>query len=164
MSDSILGGDPEHLAAFVQEYVRRENQPDAGVLAVIAAQLRDPQWLPHQIAERLLAQDIIQAAIKAARGFYRPPDSKEVSADTVSMDMENVFQEAMSARQFTAAIAAKKLQAEIVGLLAKTLNVNVHHTVGTMADSELEAIARRGVIDGEFQDITGLPAVVSAAK
>lgn len=163
MSDTFLGSNPENLAAFVQEYVRRETQPDAGVLAVIAAQLRDPQWLPHQIAERLLAQPEIQAAIKACRAFYKPPDTKEVSADTVSMDMENVFQEAMNARQFSAAIAAKKLQSEIVGLLVKNVNINVRHTIGTMPDSELEAIAKRGAVDAEFRDVTNVPAVIDAA-
>lgn len=164
MSDSsFLSSDPEHLAAFVQEYVRREHQPDAGQLAVIASQLRDPQWLPHQVAERLLGRPEIQAAIRAARSFYKPPETKEVSADTVSMDMETVFQEAMGARQFTAAIAAKKLQAELHLLLLKTINVNVRHTVGTMSDADLEAIAKRSVIDADFQEVAGLPAVVDAA-
>ncbi len=156
-SDPFLESDPEHLATFVQEYVRRENEADAGSLAVIASQLRDPRWLPHQIAEQLLAKPEIQAAIKAVRAVYKPRATQEVSVDTISMDMETIYQEAKDARQFTEAIAAKKLQAEIRGLISKTLNVNVKHSVSTMSDAELEALARRKAIEGEFTEVpTGL--------
>ena len=162
--DFLADSDPEHLATFVQEYVRRETQPDAGPLAVIASQLRDPRWLPHQIAERLLAQPEIQAAVKAARAFYKPPEMREVSVDTISADMEVLYQEAKDARQFTAAIAAKRMQAELHSLLVKKLDINVRHSVGTMTDEALEAIAKRGVIDADFTDVTpvaGVPAVVN---
>lgn len=150
----------EQLAAFVQEYVRRENQPDAGPVAVIASGMRDPMWLPHQVAERLLAKPEIQAAIKALRTVYRPAEMKEVSVDSVSADLEQVYQEAKDARQFTAAIAAKKVQAELHKLINKDVNVNVRHTVGNMSDADLEAIAKRAPIDAEFTEVkTGLPAV-----
>lgn len=162
-SGTGAGADPEQLATFVQEYVRRESQADAGSLAVIASQLRDPRWLPHQIAERLLATPAIQAAIVAVRKVYRPPETKDVSVDTISADMEVLYQEAKDARQFTAAIAAKKLQAEISGFLVKTIDVNVRHSKTTMTDAELEAIIKRATLEGEFTDVTGLPAVVNVS-
>lgn len=151
---------PSRLAAFVQEYVRRENQADAGVLAVIAADLRDPQWLPHQIAERMLARREIQAAIMVLRAAYKPPEIREVSAETISMDMEALYQEAKTARQFTAAIAAKKLQAEVNSLLVKKLDINVNHRA-SLTDAELEAIAKRGVIEGEFTTVSTALTVVN---
>lgn len=153
--DPFASADPEHLATFVQEYVRREGEADAGSLAVIASQMRDPRWLPHQVAEFLLAKPEIQAAVKVLRSVYKPKATQEVSVDTISMDMETIYQEAKDARQFTAAIAAKKLQAEIRGLISKTLNVNVKHSVSTMTDAELESLARRKIIEGEFSEVPG---------
>lgn len=150
--------DPERLAVFIQEYIRREQQPDAGVLAVIAADLRDPQWLPHHVAELLLARSDIKAAITAARAFYKPPGIKEVSAATITADAETIFQKATGDRQYTAALAAKKLQAEIAGLLKREIDVTVKHVV-SMSDRDLEAVARSGVIDVEFKEVGGLPAV-----
>lgn len=164
-ADIYLESDPDKLATFVQEYVRREGQDDAGSHAVIASQLRDPRWLPHQIAEMLLSEPTMQAAIKVLRTTSKPKQIQEVSVDTISADMEVLYQEAKDARQYTAAIAAKKLQAEISGFLIKHVNVNVKHSVATMADGDLEAIARRGAIDAEFTDVTpatGLPAVLDA--
>lgn len=152
--DVFLDSDPERLATFVQEYVRRETEEDAGSRAVIAAQLRDAMWLPHQVAEMLLAKPEIQAAIKVLRTVYKPKAGAEISGETIKMDLEVLYQEAKDARQFTAAIAAKKLQSELLGLLSKDININVRHSVSTMADGDLEAIAKRGAIDAEFTDVT----------
>ena len=158
--DPFALDDPEKLALFVQEYIRREGQEDAGVVAVVASQLRNPQYLPHQIAERLLATPEIQAAIKAVRAAYKPATLKEASAAPISADMEPVFESAMNNRQYTAAIAAKKLQAELHGLLKKEVNVNVTHSAVMMSDAQLEAIARKQPIDAEFTEVGGLPTVV----
>ena len=49
-------------------------------------------------------------------------------------------------------------------MLGQTIDINVRHSVTTMADSDLEAIAKRGAIDGEFTDVTpsipGLPVMI----
>ena len=155
-----IDASAEQLAVFIQEYIRREQQADAGVLAVIAADLRDPQWLPHHVAELLLSRQDVQAGILAARSFYKPPEIKEVTAATIMADAETIFQKAKDDRQYTPALAAKKLQAEISGLLRKEIDINVRHTVETLPDSKLEEIAKRGVIDGEFREVGGLPATI----
>ncbi len=157
----IENATPEQLAVFVQEYIRREDQPDAGVLGVIAADLRDPHYPPHHVAEYLLARAEIQAAIKAAKSFYKPPGIKEITADTILADAESLYQRASDDRAYPAALAAKKLQSEILGLLKKEVTFNVKHSVTTLTDEQLEAIAKRGVIDAEFKDITGVPAVIN---
>lgn len=153
--------DPDKLATFVTEYLRNEGKEDAGVLAVTAADLRHPQYLPHSIAEYLLATPEIQAACKAARSLTRPAVVKKVSAETISQDMEALYTRAMDDRQYTAAIASKKLQAELSGLLVKDININVKHSITSMSDAELEAIAKRATIDAEFTVVSGgLPANV----
>ena len=159
--------DRDQLATFVQEYVRREDEPDAGPYAVIAAQLRDPRYLPQHVAEILLARDDVQALVRIVRQMQKPREVKAVTEDTIMTDLEVLFQDSKQARQFSAAIACKKLQADIKGLSQRTINVNVKHSLGTMADADLEAIAKRAAIDGEFTDVTpmaasapGLPTVV----
>lgn len=156
-----LDNDPEKLAVFVQEYIRREQQADAGVVAVISSGLRHPQYLPHHVAEYLLGKPEIQAAIKAVRSFYKPADVKEVSAQSLLTDAEDVYQRCVDDRQYNAAISAKKLQAEILGILKQQVDVNVRHVV-TMSDSDLERVARSGIIDGEYKEVKGLPSVRSA--
>jgi hypothetical protein len=163
-NDPFLAGDPDKLAMFVQEYVRRDGQDGAGAAAIIAAQLRDPRWLPHQMAEQLLENPAMQAAIKAVRAVHKPRDMAEVSFDTIMMDTEVLFQEAKDARQFTAALGVKKLQAELIGLLNKTIDLNVRHSISTMTDAELEALARKKVIDGEFTDVTNAVATMVASE
>lgn len=150
--DILQDADPESLATFVTEYVRRQNEPDAATHAVIAAQLREARWLPHQIGEMLLARPEIQAAISVVQSAYKPRETKEVTLNTISTDMEVLYQEAKNARQFTAAIAAKKLQAELHGMLSKDININVKHSVSTMTDAELEKLARKKAIDDKTID------------
>ena len=161
-NDPFLDTDPDKLAMFVQEYVRREHQDGAGAAAVIAAQLRDPRWLPHQMAEQLLDNPAMQAAIKAVRAVHKPRDMSEISLDTILMDTELLFQDAKDARQFTAALGIKKLQAELKGLLNKTIDLNVRHSISTMSDAELEALARKKAIDGEFTDVTNAVAAITS--
>lgn len=146
--------DPEKLATFILEYLRNEGKDDAGVLAVTAADLRHPQYLPHSIAEYLLSSPEIQAAIKAARPSHKPSGQKKVSAETISQDMEVIYQRALDDRQYTAAIAAKKLQGEAAGVITKNIDVNIKHTITTMSDADLERIAKSVPIEGEFKDVT----------
>ena len=141
--DQPLDITHDQLATFVQEYVRREDEADAGPYAVIAAQLRDPRYLPQHVAEILLARDDVQALIRVIRSMQRPKEVKAVTVDTIQADMEVIYHDAKQARQFTAAISAKKLQAEIAGMLAKDINIRVTHTVDTMTDAQLEAIAKK---------------------
>lgn len=160
MTDPVFN-DPEKLAIFVQEYVRLDGQEDAHVIAITRADLRNPQYHPATLADRLLAKPEIQAAIQAVRNVYKPQRSTDVSADTLINDMEAMYQKCVDERQYTPAISAKKMQAELLGLLKKDITVNVKHTVTSMTDAQLEAIAKRAPIDGEFTEVssTGLSVV-----
>lgn len=151
--------DPEKLATFVTEYLRHDGKEDAGVLAVGAADIRHPQYLPRGIADYLLASPEIQAAIKAARSLYKPSAQKAVTAETIAQDMEIIYQRALDDRQYTAAIAAKKLQGEAAGVITKNIDINVKHTLTSMSDTELERIAKQAPIDGEFKDVTNVPVI-----
>lgn len=145
---------PDALSIFISEYVKHFDQPDAGVIAVTRAGLRDPAWPPSIMAERYLAMPEIQTAIQAAQKFYKPVERKDVSQQTITDDLENVFQKAMDKDQYQAAIAAKKLQAELHSLLKQTIEHNHSVTVKTVSDAQLEKIASKAMIDGDFKDVT----------
>ena len=148
--------DPDKLATFVTEYLRNDGKDDAGVLAVTAADLRHPQYLPHSIAEYLLASPEIQAAIKVTRGLNKPLATRRVSAETISMDAEIVFQRALDDRQYTAALAAKTLQAKMHGLDSTNININHTYKVEDMSTAKLMEIAAGGIkaIDADYVDVT----------
>lgn len=150
--------EPEKLAVFVQEYVRHEGQEDCAVIAVIRSQLRDPRYSPSLMAERVLAKPEIQAAIKAARSFYIKPEGVEVTQATLLSDFEDIYQKSIDDRQYQSAIAAKRNQADLLGLNKNVVDVNVTHTL-TMSDAQLEKIASRAPIDAEFHEVSGLPAI-----
>lgn len=145
--------DPEKLAAFVSEFLRHESQPDAGVIAVTRAGLRDPAWPPSMMAERYLAMPEIQAMLDMARRFYKPREVKDVSTSSLSDDMEDVYQRALTDRQYQAAISAKKIQAELHSLLKQQVEHTHNITVKTVSDAQLEKIAAGGIVEGEFKEI-----------
>lgn len=144
---------PDQVAVFVQEYIRHFDQPDAGVIAVTRAGLRDPAWPPSTMAERYLARADVQAMIEVGRKFYKPRETKDVSTQTISDDVEQVYQAALQDRQYQAAIGAKKLQAELHSLLKQQIEHTHNVTVKTVSDAQLEKIASGGVIDGEFAEV-----------
>lgn len=146
--------DPEKLAIFVQEYVRHDGREDAAIIAITRADLRDPRFHPETLADRVLAKPEIQAAIRAVKAVSRPAIAATVSADTLINDMEAIFQKCLDERQYTPAIAAKKTQAELLGLLKKDITITHKHTVSDMTDAQLEQIAKRKPIDAEYTDIT----------
>lgn len=145
---------PDALAVFVTEYVRHQDQPDAGVIALTRAGLRDPAWAPSTMAERYLAREDVQAAIAIARKFYKPVDTKEVTTQTLSDHLEHIIQQALQDRQYQPAINGRKLQAELHGLLKQQVEHTHKVTVKTLTDEQLEKIAAGGIIEGDFKDVT----------
>lgn len=146
--------DPEKLAIFVQEYVRHEGQEDAAVIAMSRADLRDPRFHPVTLADRVLAKPEIQAAIRAVRAVSKPEIMVDITAASITNDLENLYQKCMDERQYTPAIAAKKTQAELAGLLKRDITITHKHAVSDMTDEQLEQIAKRKPIDVEFKDVT----------
>lgn len=153
-SDSWHGpSDAERLAVFVQEYVKHESQPDAGVIAVIRSCLRGP-FVPAVMAERTLARPEVQAAITAARSFYKPRTTTDVTPQSLTDDLETVFQKAIDDKQYAPAINAKRLQADLYGLTKTTVDVNITHRVEDMSTAELQRIAARAkTVDAEFTEV-----------
>ncbi len=147
--------DADKLAVFVTEYLKHESQPDAAVIALTRAGLRDPAWAPSTMAERYLAMPEIQAMIDVARRFHKPRETQEVSQATLTTDLEEVYQKSMQDRQYVPAISAKKLQAELHGLVKTKVDFTISHKIAELTTDELRKIASKGkVVDGEFIDVT----------
>lgn len=97
----------------------------------------------------------------------------EITKDVIMADLQNVFELAMGNGPATdvdekgnpvapkpnlgAAIASKKIQASVLGILRSTVDVNFHmKRAEDMSDAELERIAKQGkTIDAQYTDVTG---------
>lgn len=146
---------PDKLAVFVTEYLKHADQPDAGVIAVTRAGLRDPAWPPSTMAERYLAMPEIQAMIEMARKFYKPKETRDITTATLLDSLEQISQKAEDERQYVPAISARKLQAELLGLIKTKVDFTVSHNIAEMTTAELMKIASRGkTVDGDFKDVT----------
>lgn len=95
----------------------------------------------------------------------------EITKDVIMADLQNVFELAMGNGPATdvdekgnpvapkpnlgAAIASKKIQASVLGILRSTVDVNFHmKRAEDMSDDELERIAKQGkAIDAKFEEI-----------
>lgn len=156
--------DPEKLAIFVQEFVRHDGKDDAAIIAITRSDLRDPRFHPETLADRVLAKPEIQAAIRAVRAVSKPALGSSVTTDSLVNDMQMLYEKCVDERQYTPAIAAKKLQGELTGALNKNITLTVKHSVSDMTDAQLEAIAKRKTIDGEFTDVTPGTGLAVVAK
>lgn len=142
--------DPETI--FCQEYAKSGDALDAFVTAGLAA---DPgsemQYGKRVLADLLLQRADIQAAIKAIRAMDQAIEQIETTHRSIAADMERVFAEAMKGEDFKAAISAKTLQANVLGLLEQKISITGHKSVTDMTDAELLAIMKKG---GKLIDVT----------
>lgn len=155
---SFDAATPEQLAVFCQELVRAGDQPDAAVIAVTRAGLRDPQWPPAVVAERYLARDDVQAMVSVLKQVFKPRETKDISQQSITDDLEDVFQKAVQDRQYQPAIAAKKLQAEMAGMIRTKVDFTIANKVTELTTAELLKIASKSkVVDVDFVDVTPTP-------
>lgn len=135
---------------FVKEYVATGDALAACITADIRY-LDDMETLYPRavIAQRMLEKPEVQAAIKAVRMIQNSPDPVEITHRSIAADMEKVFAEAMRTEDFKAAISAKNLQANVLGLLEQKISFTMHKSVIDMTDEELIAIInkKRPMID-----------------
>jgi hypothetical protein len=135
--------DPETI--FCQEYARSGDALDAIITAGITNEDGAPVQFPKRIlADRLLQRADIQAAIKAIRAMDAAVEQVEITHRSVAADMESVYAAAMKKEDFKAAISAKTLQSNVLGLLEQKIHITSHKTVDEMTTAELAAIAFKG--------------------
>lgn len=131
---------------FCREYARSGDALEALTIAGIENE-GAIQYSRKTLADMLLARDDIQAAIKALRAIEQTTVDIETTHRSISQDMDVVFGAAMKKEDFKAAIAAKRLQADVLGLLEQRIHITSHKTIDQMSTEELRRIAARGMID-----------------
>jgi hypothetical protein len=105
---------------------------------------------PRMVAEQALARPEIKAGIEVFKAAMDPAAAVEITRDSVIADIESIFQDARETKDYGAALAAKKLQAALMGLLVNRQMIDVahHRDPKEMTTLQLEAFLRgQKVID-----------------
>ena len=155
--DDILRDAPKLLPApvslrpaeqvFVETYVR--NGKD-GAAAIRKAGLQDPRYDVNYVIRGLLEREDIQAAIASAEAMAQVNrDVSQYTREYFLHRLAEVSDRSLEANQFSSAISATKLQAQLLGLLEET--VNIKHTVSAreLPLAELRALVAKGLNAGE---------------
>lgn len=129
----------EREVAFCREVVRTGDP----LVACVRAGIRDMNYPLEVTARRLLERADIKLVILALQKNEKRNDAIETSRASLVAEVQEIGEKALAADEFGAATNAKKLQAQLLGLLETTVNVNVKHAAEELTDAQLEAIARK---------------------
>lgn len=115
------------------------------------------EWPVTIVAKAMLDRPEIQAAIATLKRLKKDGvTSQQITRDSIIADMQAMFEQ-WKLVDPKAALAAKRLQSELLNLLTKDININVKHSADQMTEAQLLAIINSKPIDGEFTDITDEP-------
>lgn len=136
-----VNGDTKMLpdAIFVREYVRHGDE----VLAVSRAGLSDSRYSLSVVAEYHLARPEIQAAISIQRELVKENAALKkrllggYSRELIIEDLETLHLKAREDGDYAPAISAKKVQAQVLGYLDKTVHVTHSLVPREMTTDEL---------------------------
>lgn len=160
--DAIFGvsGDtgmtPE--AIFCREYLKTGD----AMIACVRAGLVNSEYSLGVQAEAQLRRPEIQAALEVLRGSGVKRERVVVTRDLIVEELQAAHEAAMKGGQVASAVSAKKLQAQLLGYLDTTVNIN--HTVSArdLPLAELRALVagRLGddgpaLIEGSFREVGG---------
>lgn len=168
--EDILGGKPVRLLAapsgkptpemvFAETYVRNGRD---GAAAVRKAGLQDTRYSMSYVVRQLLERPDVRAYIEAAEQLEEVSrDVGQYTREYFLHNLHDVNRKALEAGQYASAISATKLQAQLLGMLEQTVNVNHVMTPRDLSLSELRSMVTRAleregpVIDGEFTESGG---------
>ncbi len=135
---------------FVREYT--SNDGDA-VAACRVAGLLDKQFPVALTAEKTLARPEIAFAIRVVQQGKTYSDKIPETREEAAARAQILINMGLETRNVPAATAASRYQSELLGLLDKTVNVNLKHDIRTFSTAELEKIVARGIVDVEFEEV-----------
>lgn len=157
-------------AVFVRQYVKTGD----AMLAVSQAGLTDSRYPLSVMAEHHLSRPEIRAAIEIQQQLMKQEEKRRArmaggySLQLLLDDLEILHQQAREGGAFAPAISAKKVQAQMLGYLDKTVHVTHSVEPREMTTDELrrriaelsgDRVAiedgRPSVIEGEFTEVEG---------
>lgn len=147
---------------FAREYVRLKalKSKNAAELACVRAGITNPEYHIKVVADRQLARPEVQRLITEAESSGIVIERTEYTRDLFLDELQAVHERALDAKNFTSAISAVKTQAQLLGMMDQTVNIN--HTV-TAKDLDLQTlramVADRAkpvaVIDADYKEVEG---------
>ena len=147
---------------FAREYVRLKalKSKNAAELACVRAGITNPEYHIKVVADRQLARPEVQRLITEAETSGIVIERTEYTRDLFLDELQAVHERALDAKNFTSAISAVKTQAQLLGMMDQTVNIN--HTV-TAKDLDLQTlramVADRAkpvaVIDADYREVEG---------
>jgi hypothetical protein len=145
---------------FAREYVRLRalKSKNPAELACVRAGITNPEYHIKVVAERQLARPDVQRLVLEAESSGLTIERTEYTRDLFLDELQAVHERALDARNFTSAISAVKTQAQLLGFMDQTVNIN--HTV-TAKDLDLATlramVADRAkpvnVIDVDYKEV-----------
>lgn len=142
---------PEEV--FANAYVRNGHD---GAAAVRKAGLQDPRYDMEYIVRGLLARSDVQALI--ARAEEEAPRNRNVERYTREFflhGLQEIGERALDANQFAPAITAVKTQAQLLGMLEQTVNINHSMSPRELSLSELRAMVQKGLEGDGARRVSG---------
>ena len=142
---SLIGDDAEIAMredrdlVFAREYVRLRalKTKNPAELACVRAGITNPEYHIKVVAERQLARPDVQRLVTEAETSGLTIERTEYTRDLFLDELQAVHERALDARNFTSAISAVKTQAQLLGFMDQTVNIN--HTV-TAKDLDLATL------------------------
>ena len=124
---------------FAREYVRLRalKSKNAAELACVRAGITNPEYHIKVVADRQLARPEVQRLITEAESSGILIERTEYTRDLFLDELQAVHERALDAKNFTSAISAVKTQAQLLGFMDQTVNIN--HTV-TAKDLDLQTL------------------------
>jgi hypothetical protein len=155
-NEALLGieGDtrltPE--AIFVEEYVRSGN----AFMACNKSGLVDPRYPMEVMARRTLERPEIQAAISLTKklGVRRGDVPGMFSREMLLDELQRVHEGALADKQYASAITAVKTQAQMLGFMEQTVNVNHHVSVRELSLDDLRRLVSERRAGDDAIDVT----------
>jgi len=124
---------------FAREYVRLRalKSKNPAELACVRAGITNPEYHIKVVAERQLARPEVRRLVTEAETSGLTIERTEYTRDLFLDELQAVHERALDARNFTSAISAVKTQAQLLGFMDQTVNIN--HTV-TAKDLDLATL------------------------
>lgn len=140
----------DQAAVFVIQYVETGDP----LVAAMRAGLSDDRW-PLQVAvEKYMTRPDIKAMIEVTQGLTRTTTPIKITRDSIVAACQDVYEKALTDRQYGSSLAALRLQSALLGLLEQKVSISHSYKPSEMSDAELERIAAGGrVIDAAFEEV-----------
>lgn len=146
----LLPPDPEKDPQFVKIYLQTGDALDAYTRCRYQAH----GYEARTAAAWLLERADIQLALKTAE-MLKPKAPVDITRESIVSDLENIHARAVAESDYTPAIAAKKLQAQLSGYLAENVTIMHRLDITAMSDAEIMKHLTKNAkhIDGEFAEV-----------